>query len=200
MRNFCKSYIKPVILTLFFLIFSYLIFLLYKKGIFHDREKLFDLFFQSYFISIPLFILLRVIISFIPFIPNSLMMIVGFAVFPIEYAFFVNYFAILISSVFNYKLVAGFNSRLKKRYKKSITKRYEKFLNRSQKHFNIIFFLIQAIPFMPDNVFCLLAAMTNLDFKKFLKLLLISKVINISIFMLIMKYFFVVFNYIFLTK
>lgn len=167
----------------------------YDKKILKDPSKLRVILGDFSFLTIPIFIILKTIITFIPFIPNTLMTFSGFILWSHFIGFIINYFSYIFSAIVTFLITKKFGNKfIKKILPEKIFYKYSYVLNKSQKKFDTLFFIINCIPFAPDNIFIMLSGITNIKKKKFINMILISKFINLTLtlllFDIVLKFFY----------
>lgn len=107
MKYFLKKYSKEIKilislgLSILFLSFLYK---LYKLGILTNSKKLYDYIGAFTYLAPLIFIILKVMIGFVPFIPTTIFIVIGFALFGQKFGLFLNYITGLMAAVINYTL------------------------------------------------------------------------------------------------
>lgn len=185
MENFFKKHKKQIRLILVFtisLFFIYIFYKLYKLGILTNRKKLFDYLGDFSYLAPFVFIILKVGIGFIPFIPNTVFIFIGFALFGQIPGLILNYLSSLMTDIINFSLTRIYGKRALNRFlSKKNYKKYEKLSKKSKKNFRNLLFLTCLIPFGPDNGLAFLTGLRKIDFKDYLKIISLGKLIEIII-------------------
>ncbi|WP_244264279.1 hypothetical protein [Anaerococcus senegalensis] len=114
MKYFLKKYSKEIKilislgLSILFLSFLYK---LYKLGILTNSKKLYDYIGAFTYLDPLIFIILKVMIGFVPFIPTTIFIVIGFALFGQKFGLFLNYITGLMAAVINYTLTRIYGKR-----------------------------------------------------------------------------------------
>ena len=185
MKYFLKKHSKEIKifislgLSILFLTFLYR---LYKLGILTNSDKLYDYIGAFTYLAPLIFIILKVLIGFVPFIPTTIFIVIGFALFGQKFGLFLNYITGLMTAVLNYTLTRIYGKRFLNLFlpKKSL-KKYESATRQSTKRFKKVLFLTSAMPFAPDNALSMFAGFKKLKFEDYLKIMFVAKFIEIVI-------------------
>lgn len=185
MKYFFKKHIKKfkiftsLGLSILFLSFLYK---LYKLGILTNSEKLYDYIGAFTYLAPLIFIIMKVMIGFVPFIPTTIFIIIGFALFGQKFGLFLNYITGLMTAVINYTLTRIYGKRFLNIFipKKNL-KKFESAKRQSSKRFKKILFITSATPFAPDNALSMVAGFKKIRFNDYIKIMLVSKFIEILI-------------------
>lgn len=160
----------------------------YKQGLFTSREAL-DEFLKNSGIWGPIiFMFLQIVQTVVPIIPGALTSVAGVAIFGILKGSVYNYIGIVIGSVIDFYLARRYGKELVA--KLVSPKTYNKYIgwldegNRFDKLFTYAMFF----PISPDDFLCLLAGLSNMTFKKFLIIILLSKPVTLLAYTLGMLY------------
>ncbi|EEU13376.1 TVP38/TMEM64 family protein [Anaerococcus vaginalis] len=114
MKYFLKKHSKEIKifislgLSILFLTFLYR---LYKLGILTNSDKLYDYIGAFTYLAPLIFIILKVLIGFVPFIPTTIFIVIGFALFGQKFGLFLNYITGLMTAVLNYTLTRIYGKR-----------------------------------------------------------------------------------------
>ena len=185
MKYFFKKHSKKIkiciSLGLSFL-FLYFLYRLYELGILTNQDKLYDYIGAFTYLAPLIFIILKVLIGFVPFIPTTIFIVIGFALFGQKFGLFLNYITGLMTAVLNYTLTRIYGKRFLNLFlpKKSL-KKYESATRQSTKRFKKVLFLTSAMPFAPDNALSMVAGFKKLRFKDYIKTMSVAKLIEIVI-------------------
>ena len=185
MKYFFKKHSKKIkiciSLGLSFL-FLYFLYRLYELGILTNQDKLYDYIGAFTSLAPLIFIILKVLIGFVPFIPTTIFIVIGFALFGQKFGLFLNYITGLMTAVLNYTLTRIYGKRFLNLFlpKKSL-KKYQSATRQSTKRFKKVLFLTSAMPFAPDNALSMVAGFKKLRFKDYIKTMSVAKLIEIVI-------------------
>lgn len=185
-----KHKFKYIFTILSFLLLSFILYKSYKLGILSNEKALTDFLGDWYFIAPIVFISLRLLVSFVPFLPNMIFILVGFTVFGTIRGGIYNYISSVLAALANFFIVKIFGYKvLRKTFSEDKIKKYKKLTNQSQKRFNRILLITSSIPFAPSNFFCMIAALTSLPAKRFINIILASKISETLVIGITVKYF-----------
>lgn len=152
---------------------------LYKAGILTDRDRMEDFLGKNVKFAPFAFVILRVVISFIPFIPNTIASLVGFVMFGILKGSILNFFSSIVTSFLDYYLTEKLGMKfVTKIVSEEAWDKYSKFVKKSQETFNKIYFRSITIPFAPGNVMSMVSATTNIKKRDFSLIVVIGNLIN----------------------
>lgn len=185
MKYFLKKHSKKIKISISFglsILFFYFLYRLYELGILTDSDKLYDYIGAFSYLAPLIFIILKVLIGFVPFIPTTIFIVIGFALFGQKFGLFLNYITGLMTAVLNYTLTRIYGKRFLNLFlpKKSL-KKYESATRQSTKRFKKVLFLTSAMPFAPDNALSMVAGFKKLSFKDYIKTMSLAKLIEIVI-------------------
>ncbi len=154
----------------------------WRKGLLTDKQQL--LHFMSHFgIAAPIvFVIIQFVQTVIPVIPGSITIPLGVYMFGNIWGFFWNLMPIFLGSIFNFYLA--------RRYGRSLVhmligdKHYQKALDwlDDRKAFERVLILGLILPFMPADVICYVAGLTNLSLTRFVQVLAVGKPVTILIY------------------
>ena len=146
-----------------------------KSGYVSNPEKL-EKMIKSFGILGPIiFILVQVIQVVIPIIPGGVSSAIGVIIFGPVFGFIYNYVGLMIGTYLAYILVKRYGKPFillvveQKTYDKYIT-----WLNKGKK-FEIFFALAIFLPGMPDDLLCMIAALTTMSLRKYMMINIICK-------------------------
>ncbi|MDO5724921.1 MAG: TVP38/TMEM64 family protein [Tissierellia bacterium] len=161
----------------------------YREGLFTDSKAL-DRFLINIGIWGPIiFIFLQIVQTVVPIIPGALTCVAGVMIFGYTKGFIYNYIGIIIGSVIDYFIAKKFGRPLvrtligKRKFEK-----YENFMLKNDR-FKKAFLWGMIIPISPGDALCLLAGLHEMSFKKFFKILIITKPFTIISYTLMLNYF-----------
>lgn len=142
--------------------------------------------------AIIVFILLQIIQVIIPILPGGISSVAGMLMFGNIYGLIYSYIGLVIGEVLAFLLVRHYG----KGFVKAILspKKYEEFTdlvgsNDDRKIQKLLIWTL-LIPFAPDDIVCLVAGMTDISFKKFLRIILLLKPWSIGVYSYVMVYLF----------
>lgn len=185
-----RNKFKYILTLVSFVFFAFVLYKLYKMGILTDEKALSEFLGDWSFLAPLAFILLRVVVSFIPFLPNMIFIVVGFAMFGGLRGAIYNYIASSLAAFANFFMVKIFGSRvLTGTFSEDKVKKYKKQINQSQKKFNRFLFIVNSVPLAPSNFFGMIAALTSITTKKYVEIILASKIPETLAIGIILKYF-----------
>lgn len=185
MKYFLKKHSKKIKISISIglsILFFYFLYRLYELGILTDSDKLYDYIGAFSYLAPLIFIILKVLIGFVPFIPTTIFIVIGFALFGQRFGLFLNYITGLMTAVLNYTLTRIYGKRFLNLFlpKKSL-KKYQSATRQSTKRFKKVLFLTSAMPFAPDNALSMVAGFKKLSFRDYIKTMSLAKLIEIVI-------------------
>lgn len=131
--------------------------------------------------AIAAFIVVQAIQPIVPFLPGGFATIVGMLMFGNIPGVLYSYIGLMIGEVGLFLLVRRFGSRFARLVLSE--KNFEKFETTLQDHTQDIKKLLIVcfiFPFLPDDLTCLVAGMTDLSFREYLKIVLIFKIWSVA--------------------
>lgn len=131
--------------------------------------------------AIVAFIVVQAIQPIVPFLPGGFATIVGMLMFGNIPGVLYSYIGLVIGEVGLFLLVRRFGSRFARLVLSE--KNFEKFETTLQEHTQDIKKLLIVcfiFPFLPDDLTCLVAGMTDLSFREYLKIVLIFKIWSVA--------------------
>lgn len=177
-----KKEIKFILSLVLSLLVFYGLYKLYRLGILTNEEKLYDYIGNFAFLAPFVFIILKILVGLLPFIPNTLIVLIGFGLFGPLWGLVLNYLSSLMTAVLNFSLTRIYGTRVLRRFlSKGNLKKYEKMKYQSKNRFKKVLFLTCIIPFAPDNALSLIGGLRDIDFKKYFKIILLGKFVEIII-------------------
>ena len=160
----------------------------YRHGLFTNKDAL-DHYLNTAGIWGPIvFIFLQIVQTVIPVIPGALTSVAGVIVFGVYKGFVYNFIGIVIGSVIDFYLARTYGKALVR--KMVSPKTYDKYigwLDEGDK-FDKLFTWAMFFPFSPDDFLCLLAGLSNMTFKKFFIIILLSKPITLVAYTMSLMY------------
>lgn len=169
-----------------FVITIILTILAFRNGYFNDTKK-FTLLLNKFGIFAPIiFIIIQTFLTVFPVSPTAITNISVILAYGPIYGFFLNYIAIMIGSVINFYLGRKYGKKFIGLLfdDKTINKQVD-WLNRGRK-IEIMFILVLIIPFLPDDISCMICGMTDFKFKRFFIITSIIKLWAIPLMLFIM--------------
>ncbi|MEQ7194297.1 TVP38/TMEM64 family protein [Enterococcus avium] len=131
--------------------------------------------------AIAAFIVVQAIQPIVPFLPGGFATIVGMLMFGNIPGVLYSYIGLVIGEVGLFLLVRRFGSKFARLVLSE--KNFEKFETTLQDHTQDIKKLLIVcfiFPFLPDDLTCLVAGMTDLSFREYLKIVLIFKIWSVA--------------------
>ena len=131
--------------------------------------------------AIAAFIVVQAIQPIVPFLPGGFATIVGMLMFGNIPGVLYSYIGLVIGEVGLFLLVRRFGSKFARLVLSE--KNFEKFETTLQDHTQDIKKLLIGgfiFPFLPDDLTCLVAGMTDLSFREYLKIVLIFKIWSVA--------------------
>lgn len=131
--------------------------------------------------AIAAFIVVQAIQPIVPFLPGGFATIVGMLMFGNIPGVLYSYIGLVIGEVGLFLLVRRFGSKFARLVLSE--KNFEKFETMLQDHTQDIKKLLIVcfiFPFLPDDLTCLVAGMTDLSFREYLKIVLIFKIWSVA--------------------
>lgn len=153
----------------------------YSKGIFHSVQTLQDFITRFGNFALFFFLFLQMVQVIVPILPGGISTVVGMLMFGNLPGLFYSYIGLIIGEIIVYWLARYYGRSFaqliltKKRYLK-----FEKSLERPQKNSKKLLIFTLLIPFAPDDLACLVAGLTELPFKEYMKILLLFKLWSIA--------------------
>jgi len=145
-------------------------------GKFSNVQELKKIILSAGFFSYCVFVALQFLqVTIIP-LPASITTIVGVILFGPLVAFILSLLAILLGSFFAYFLGRTFGEKL---LFWAIGKKKTLQMQNLSKKGRIIFFLMMLFPFFPDDILCIMAGVSNMDFRFFLMTNLVTRTVGI---------------------
>lgn len=180
--------ILPIIgFSLFFILAIYA----YRHGIFQSTDSL-QVFIQQFGqYAVLIFILLQIIQVIIPILPGGISSVVGMLMFGTGWGLVYSYIGLVIGEALGFLLVRYYGVSFVQLILSP--KKYQKFNQLLTAHTqNIRRFLIWTLilPFAPDDLVCLVAGLTKMYFREYMRIILILKPWSVGIYGLLMLYLF----------
>ncbi|MFB8538142.1 TVP38/TMEM64 family protein [Enterococcus thailandicus] len=178
----------PIIgFSLFFILAIYA----YRHGIFQSTDSL-QVFIQQFGqYAVLIFILLQIIQVIIPILPGGISSVVGMLMFGTGWGLVYSYIGLVIGEALGFLLVRYYGVSFVQLILSP--KKYQKFDQLLTAHTqNIRRFLIWTLilPFAPDDLVCLVAGLTKMSFREYMRIILILKPWSVGIYGLMMLYLF----------
>ena len=158
------KYISLVITTMIFGLMMFIMF----SGCLKDITEL-ERIIESFGIFAPLaFIFIQIVQVIIPIIPGGVSSSMGVVLFGQSNGFIYNYLGIMIGAIISFIIVRRYGEKFilnfieEKTYNKYVT-----WLNQGKK-FDIFFIIALFIPGLPDDLICMMSALTNMSLKKYI--------------------------------
>lgn len=171
--------VRRVFAALFLIVFVALgVFLVYqyKAGSFRDAES-----FKSYINSFgyfgPLILgVIQCVKVFYAVIPGLIGCIAGASIFGAFGGFVCNYLGICAGSILAFLLSRKLGYALMRMiFSEKKIKSYERWMSRWTRHYPIFLWIAICFPFSPDDFLCYFSGLTQMNFKKFVLIILTAK-------------------------
>ncbi|MBO0482806.1 TVP38/TMEM64 family protein [Candidatus Enterococcus courvalinii] len=173
--------------SLFFILAIYA----YRHGIFQSTDSL-QVFIQQFGqYAVLIFILLQIIQVIIPILPGGISSVVGMLMFGTGWGLVYSYIGLVIGEALGFLLVRYYGVSFVQLILSP--KKYQKFDQLLTTHTqNIRRFLIWTLilPFAPDDLVCLVAGLTKMSFREYMRIILILKPWSVGVYGLLMLYLF----------
>ncbi|MBO0430813.1 VTT domain-containing protein [Enterococcus sp. DIV0660C] len=173
--------------SLFFILAIYA----YRHGIFQSTDSL-QVFIQQFGqYAVLIFILLQIIQVIIPILPGGISSVVGMLMFGTGWGLVYSYIGLVIGEALGFLLVRYYGVNFVQLILSP--KKYQKFDQLLTTHTqNIRRFLIWTLilPFAPDDLVCLVAGLTKMSFREYIRIILILKPWSVGVYGLLMLYLF----------
>lgn len=163
-KKVVKIFILISLLTIFIVGFYFILKYtkIFKK--FNSLQEVKNLIKSAGFWSYSVFAVLQFLqVTLLP-LPASLTTIAGVIIFGPFIAFIISTLSIILGSLFAYFCGKFLKEKVLKNFLTKKTKNYQKIFENG----NLIFFIMMLFPFFPDDILCIFAGLTNMDFKFFL--------------------------------
>lgn len=173
--------------SLFFILAIYA----YRHGIFQSTDSL-QVFIQQFGqYAVLIFILLQIIQVIIPILPGGISSVVGMLMFGTGWGLVYSYIGLVVGEALGFSLVRYYGVSFVQLILSP--KKYQKFDQLLTTHTqNIRRFLIWTLilPFAPDDLVCLVAGLTKMSFREYIRIILILKPWSVGVYGLLMLYLF----------
>lgn len=161
---------------------------LYQHGYLTNQAKLQTLVGQDKFLGALFFILLQMMQVVVPIVPISLTMVLAVMTFHPVIGILTSCIGIILGSTILFLLTRWYGKRFCLLFVKEATfNKYEKLIA-THRSFTIFFILCMISPFAPADLLVMLAALSNMSFKTFSKIIILCKPISIIGHVLILTY------------
>lgn len=114
-----------------------------------------------------MFLMLQIIQVVIPIIPGGVTSAIGVIVFGPVFGFVYNYIGLMIGSIISFVLVKRYGKSFILRFTDQTT--YDKYIGwlNKGKNFDMLFAVAIFLPGLPDDLICMISALTDMSLKKF---------------------------------
>lgn len=139
-----------------------------------------------------IFILLQIVQVIIPILPGGISSVAGMLMFGYGYGLLYSYIGLVIGEILGFLLIRHYGKRFAKLIlsEKNFDKFEQMVSSNEGKNVKRMLILTMLIPFAPDDIVCLVAGMTTISLKDFLKIILLLKPWSIGVYSFIMVYLF----------
>lgn len=163
------------------LIFVGMFFVLNLLGLFDslsDLEKVKQIILDWGAYGYVIFILLQLFQVIILPAPGFIFYLAGTAIYGPVTAFFLSYVSVVVGSIISFYIGRLFGKPVV--YWCVGKEQTEKYLDLLGKKGNVLFILMQVLPFFPDDILCMVAGLTKMSFKFFLAVMVLVRPIYIA--------------------
>lgn len=173
------------------IVFAGLIIYGYSLGIFHSVRSLQDFIKQFGSFAILFFILLQIVQVIVPILPGGISSVAGMLMFGNIQGLLYSYIGLIIGEMIGFMLVRYYGKSFVKiilspnRYHK-----FEQMLQKNEHNVKKLLIWTMLVPFAPDDIVCLVAGLTDLSFKEFMKIVLLLKLWSVATYSYLMLYLF----------
>ncbi len=141
--------------------------------------------------AVLVFILLQLIQVVIPILPGGISTVAGMVMFGPLFGVIYSYIGLVIGEIIGFLLIRKYGIEVAKLFLTAKKfNQFQKILDNNQKTIKRFLVITLLIPFAPDDIVCLVAGLTTISFKDFLKIILFFKPWSIAIYGLLMLYLF----------
>lgn len=187
--NYFKIIFQLITIIMTILIILFIIYA-FKHEIFSSNESLIK-YMKGFGLLAPLiFIFIQIVQVIFPVIPGGASCLAGVLAFgPVE-GFIYNYVGLCIGSVISFSLSKKYGMGIiRKIFKEETVDKYLNYIK--EKKFDKVFFYGILLPGAPDDLLCYIAGITHINYKEFIKTIIICKPLTLifySLFIYIMPY------------
>lgn len=160
----------------------------FKEGYFVDQRKFGDFLAKFGFFAPIVFIVIQAFFTVFPVNPSGITNLSVILAYGPIYGFLLNYIAIMIGSIINFALGRRYGKKFVGLLfdEETINKQID-WLNKGNK-IEKMFIIVLIVPFLPDDISCMICGMTNFKFSRFLAITAFFKVWAIGLILFIMQY------------
>ncbi|MGK0550947.1 TVP38/TMEM64 family protein [Enterococcus faecalis] len=163
----------------------------YSLGIFHSVHSLQTFISQFGSYGVCFFILLQIIQVIIPILPGGISSVAGMLMFGNLQGLLYSYVGLLIGEVIGFFLVRHYGkSFVQLILSPSKYQKFNRMLQKNEHHIKKLLTVTMLVPFAPDDVVCLIAGITDISFKEFMKIVLLLKFWSVATYSYLMLYLF----------
>ena len=174
MKEFLKRNAYNIISLLIFLLFASLAYIGYKRGLFNSIDS-----FRNYILSFGnlaflIFFLSNIIQVVVPGVPGGIILAFGVVTFGPVKGFIYNYLSICVGCMINFWISRTFGQKLVLKIfgEKTFNKYKDKIKDDTYEKF---FATAILLPAAPDDFLCYLTGLSNMTFKKYVKIIFLCK-------------------------
>lgn len=160
----------------------------FKEGYFVDQHKFGNFLAKFGFFAPIVFIAIQAFFTVFPVNPSGITNLSVVLAYGPLYGFLLNYVAIMIGSIINFFLGRKFGKKFVGLLfdEETINKQVD-WLNKGNK-IEKMFIIVLIVPFLPDDISCMICGMTNFKFSRFLAITAFFKIWAIGSILFIMQY------------
>lgn len=160
----------------------------FKEGYFVDQDKFGNFLAKFGFFAPIVFIIIQAFFTVFPVNPSGITNLAVVLAYGPLYGFLLNYIAIMIGSIINFFLGRKYGKKFVGLLfdEETINKQID-WLNKGNK-IEKMFILVLIIPFLPDDISCMICGMTEFKFSRFLVITAFFKIWAIGLILFIMQH------------
>ena len=163
-----------ILLSILFIIYGL------KTGILTDTLKMDEFIISFGHLAPVIFIFIQIVQVVIPVVPGAISCVFGVVAFGMVEGLVLNYIGIVIGSIIAFKLGREYGMDfVREMTGDKFFSRYGKYLS-TKYNYDWIFSFLMFFPLAPDDFLCYLSGMSDMTYKKFLTILLLSKPFSIA--------------------
>lgn len=175
--NYIKYFFKFIASLITIVAVVFVVYAL-KLGLFDDKTILVN-YIKSVGIWAPIiFIILQIFQVIIPVIPGGISCLAGVLAFGPVLGFIYNFIGLMIGSCMAYYISKRYGVTLiRKIFKEETINKYLGYINNNS--FKKIFFVGIILPIFPDDLLCYIAGVSTINFKSFISINLVGKIVSL---------------------
>lgn len=160
----------------------------FYKGYFVDQTKFSNLLSRFGIFAPVIFIIIQTILTVFPVNPSAITNLSVVIAYGPIIGFILNYIAIMLGSVINFQLGRKYGKKfLGLLFNDETINKQIDWLNKNN-NIEKMFIIVLVVPFLPDDISCMICGMTNFKFKRFFWIIAFFKLWALAIFLYIMMF------------